>query len=398
MKPRDQRLLLTLVNISVLVGCSVFKPSSSETSPANLDSTQERLPAASDDTFADPDSTQENLPAASADTLQMPGGRLLFATREGDANLTSDVSYDYFVLNLSDKVVEPFPLLVDVNPITGSPVYSPDYSHLAFQQYDGATTFSIYLLGPENAEPHQINQRTDNVSFKELTWSSNGRFLTFESGGMELIFYLYDIETGSLDEIGLHSQFSQFPDLSPDGSQIAFSAQAFEEDFAGLYLMNSDGTDEHQLVAGQVVNLAWHPDGKRILYEKEITEYDFSTYTTTIVSPSQIYSYDLASGVEILLTPSDNPVLLHDFSPDGKQMIYTSQSGIYVISTEGGTPIDVTNRINGGWTWSPDSQHFATPVWNSGTESSAIYIVDAQGRGVPVRVYDDVHDVIAWLP
>jgi len=399
MKFRARKILYSFASISLLVAaCSLITPGDSVTSSS------------------DTDATSESQTTSNEDTIPKPAGRLLFSTEKSDPNTTADDYFEYFMLNLKDKTAEPFPLLADVNPITGQPVYSPDFSHLAFQRYDRASqVISIYLFGPEKDEAQLISQRTDNHSFEELTWSSNGQFLTFESGiiytdyGSHIIFYVYSIESGSLDEIKFQTPMAQFPELSSNGDQIAFSSQGYEadsygnrlpdgKDLSGLYLMNSDGSDEHQLVSGQVWNLKWHPDGKRIFYEKEITEFDFSTDKRTIISPMQIYTFDLASGSETLLAPSEKEVVLHDFSPDGKYLIYTSKAGIFLISTEGGTATDVTRLTAGGWTWSPDSQYFATTVWNSGTNSSAIYIIDIQGKGKLEQVYKDMNAVIAWLP
>ncbi|HET7144728.1 MAG TPA: hypothetical protein VFI68_11975, partial [Anaerolineales bacterium] len=122
------------------------------------------------------------------------------------------------------------------------------------------------------------------------------------------------------------------------------------------------------------------------------------SFDVNIISPNQVYRYDLAGGVETLLAPSEKEVVLHDFSPDGKYFIYTSEAGNYLISMEGDTATDVTRLTSGGWTWSPDSQYFATTVWNSGTDSSDIYIIDIQGKGKLEQVYKNIFTVIAWLP
>jgi Tol biopolymer transport system component len=239
----------------------------------------------------------------------------------------------------------------------------------------------------------------------------NSRFLTFWSNeGRDYLDKLsvYDVETASLKEISFQSQRPQFPAISPNGEQIAFLNYDFEADItgfpvqnteikSGLELMNVDGTNAHQLVSGEIKNVTWRPDGTRIFYEKEITEVDPSTDTLTVISPSQIYSFDLASGLETLLTPSSTEIFLFDISPDGKFMTYGANTGIYLISSEGGASVKLPSQDPG--IWSPDSQYKAYGFGTSEPESDGIYIMDIQGRG-QVMVYHDIQviDIYAWLP
>lgn len=69
------------------------------------------------------------------------------------------------------------------------------------------------------------------------------------------------------------------PAVSPDGRQVAYSqydpeqAQARRDNGVDLYLINSDGTGAHVLLAHDAVGLwlgepAWLPDGKSLLYTR----------------------------------------------------------------------------------------------------------------------------------
>ncbi len=416
MNLRNLKTLFSFVNISFLVAtCSLFTPGESGPSSTDQNATQESQPTSLDVTSESPASES---PTSTEDTFLIPGGRLLFSATD-DPIPDGSVFWapDFYLLNLADQTVEPFPVLLGEEPYRDrDAVYSPDFSHLAFERGsyhpgDPYATAAIYLYGPENAEPVQVSQTIQGYAFNDLTWSLNSHFLTFWSNeGRDHLDKLsvYDVETASLKEISFPGRTTLFPALSPDGEQIAYMFLDAELDEfgspththdpdTGLYLMNAAGSDAHQLISGEIKNIMWHPDGTRIFYEREITEVDPSTDTLTVISPSQIYSFDLASGLETLLTPSSTEIFLFDISPDGKFMTYGTNTGIYLISSEGGPSVKAPGYDPG--IWSPDSQYKAYGFGTSEPESDGIYIMDIQGRG-QVMVYHDIHviDIYAWLP
>lgn len=75
--------------------------------------------------------------------------------------------------------------------------------------------------------------------------------------------YLYDFATGDLRF--LTHGFD--PALSPDGTQVAFTRDGGEH---GLYLINSDGTNERRIFGGRELlrSPKWSPDGQWIVFSR----------------------------------------------------------------------------------------------------------------------------------
>ncbi len=82
-------------------------------------------------------------------------------------------------------------------------------------------------------------------------------------------FYLYDLASGTLAPVtgGLD------PALSPDGSQIAFTR--IGGNAGGLYLINSDGSNERQIfkASEQIMAPKWSPDGKWVVFSRSNGSY-----------------------------------------------------------------------------------------------------------------------------
>lgn len=75
--------------------------------------------------------------------------------------------------------------------------------------------------------------------------------------------YLYDFATGALR----HLTGGFDPALSPDGTQVAFTRDGGEH---GLYLINSDGSNERRIFNGRELlrSPKWSPDGQWIVFER----------------------------------------------------------------------------------------------------------------------------------
>lgn len=135
--------------------------------------------------------------------------------------------------------------------------------------------------------------------------------------------YIANIKTGKSTRLTDHIGFETFPKFSPDGSQIAFSAQY--NGSRQVYVMNRDGSDLKQLTYYNDVGvmpprggfdyrvLDWTPDGKHIVFRANRTPYGQRV--------GRPYMVPAAGGLEQpLAIPETGGGML---SPDGKQYVYT---------------------------------------------------------------------------
>ena len=94
----------------------------------------------------------------------------------------------------------------------------------------------------------------------------SGRMVIQSRGGGA--FYLYDLGSGALRPIGSGLD----PALSPDGTTIAFTRIGGN---GGVYLINSDGSNERQIFGSQeqLMSPKWSPDGKWIVFSRSNGSY-----------------------------------------------------------------------------------------------------------------------------
>jgi Tol biopolymer transport system component len=128
---------------------------------------------------------------------------------------------------------------------------------------------------------------------RNLFWSPDGKLIMFGDCGILLLKTLND-EPDLLDS---NYQFKVSDDnfmcivpygWSPDGKQILFSAyfRGYNEaNQAGLYMMNADGTQVHQLTHEDIAyDAKWSPDGQQIVYVSERQIYVVEIGTNIITS------------------------------------------------------------------------------------------------------------------
>ncbi len=125
------------------------------------------------------------------------------------------------------------------------------------------------------------------------------------------------------------------PSLSPDGGMIAFASGG------DIWEVAATGGIAHLLVSGPATEARplYSPDGKRL------------AFTSTRGGSANIYVLDLTSGAITRITYAEAGEELDAWSPDGKWLYFASgvgdvgrQADIFRVSTEGGTPLEVSRE------------------------------------------------------
>lgn len=132
--------------------------------------------------------------------------------------------------------------------------------------------------------------------------------------------------------------------ISPDGATVAYT------EANGIWLMDSNGrSPDRALDCPQVTcsQLTWHPDGRRLLYER--MEGNFP----------RLYWLDTVTGETLPLLQNDNRISQSAaFSPDGAWVAYigSPDAGIQLFNLTTGETKTIRSEISTAPVWSADSQ------------------------------------------
>ncbi|MCX6682145.1 MAG: DUF5050 domain-containing protein [Methanoregula sp.] len=259
----------------------------------------------------------------------------------------------------------------------GDFLWSPDGKRIVYNNVKGIVYNGISVINVDRTNNININKKTmlqgmwssDGKKILFVEWSDDQNLNTIDSDGRNLITLIKDNST--------YRPCCAF--FSPDNKKIAYIISGPESN--GLYIMNTDGTGQKKLTTGYVdcysgggtvysSDLAWSPDGKSIAYSKDNTlhsinpdgtnEIQIALGTEPVWTPDGkkiIYRKDALfqvnpDGTNIKLITGMTPPWGHipSFSPDGKNFVFSSDSSIYVFTTDGsGSPKQIASGYNPKW-------------------------------------------------
>lgn len=211
--------------------------------------------------------------------------------------------------------------------------------------------------------------------------SPDGRRMVFIRivEGREQLFVMNTDGTGE-HQLTRDAADHEDPAWSPDGEAVAFILIA--DGRKQVALMKPDGSglrtitpeDQHAL------HPSWTPDGRRILY---CTDDDLRPPAK---NAAEIYAIDVATRkVETLVSGGVNtyPIM----SPDGtriafRRMLGEMNSEVFVADADGGNPRNLTNHPSfEGWpAWSPDGRRIAFA--GNRNANYQVFVMDADGGNV----------------
>ena len=178
---------------------------------------------------------------------------------------------------------------------------------------------------------------------------------------------------------------ARHPDLSPDGSRIAFSWRG------DIWIAPTAGGEARRLTVHEAHDTypAWSPDGREI------------AFSSVRHGNPDIFVVGLDGGAPERLTFHSDADAMFDWSPDGDALYFGSrresrQNLVYRVSREGGRPERVIEDLAWAATPSPDGQWIAylrgyTNWWRRGYRGPA-------SRDIWIRHVDGgpSHHLVAW--
>ena len=171
------------------------------------------------------------------------------------------------------------------------------------------------------------------------------------------------------------------PDFSPDGSRIVFSHD--QTGHLELYVVNADGTGLVQLTNDGLDNLFahWSPDGSWLVFAHTDPELGTGRIATM--------RSDGTGALTILTSEIPWDCYQPEFSPDGKQIVFASQSGglisaLWIMRADGRQKRRLTAAAleAGGPDYSPDGQNVAFYSQQNTALPSSVYAMRPDGSNL----------------
>jgi dipeptidyl aminopeptidase/acylaminoacyl peptidase len=219
-----------------------------------------------------------------------------------------------------------------------------------------------------------------------FSWNRSGTFEIFSAPlDGERIFQLTEANERSV-----------WPRWSPDAKQLAFMRDRGGDERFDIWLVDRDGEHERNLTNEPGVthrDIAWSPDATKIAYTANVGGKSFAVHVV-----------DLTTGAKRALTDGARDDLQPRWSPDGTLLIFWSRreeirtnADLHVVAASGGdaTRLETRGGVDGESIdprWSPDGTRISFTTDTRGRQEVAIATYAEREIGRIERMTDSIHD------
>src|SRR6266436_2657990 len=323
----------------------------------------------------------------------------------------------------------------DPNNEFASPGWSPDGNYIFVSKAGfGIETFEVWMYHVNGgsgvqitkAKPTPTTPRRERGNAVGVVASPDGKYLYYakRQGGFEYNaqFPLWQIarrdrKTGDEDILLQQAESSFRPVLSPDGTQLLYVTRYETE--SGLRLRNLQTGEDHwvrypitrddqesRFTRDLFPGYAFLPDGKEIVYNQDgkIRRLNIATGAEAVIPFTAQVSQDLGPKLDFPQKVEQGPVKVRLIqgpveSPDGKKMVFSAMTHLYVMDIPGGKPQRLTsgNAREFQPAWSPDGKSVVYVTWSSA--GGQLWKVSAAG-GTPQQLSksDALYSNPVWSP
>lgn len=243
-----------------------------------------------------------------------------------------------------------------------SPTWAPDGTAFAYvSEQDGNP--EIYVMDIQTRESRRLtDHRATDI---DPAWSPDGRWLAFASNqardhAADTDIYIMDVRGKKVQRLTNKGGHNSTPAWSPDGEWIAF--RSTQDGIGGIHIMNTAGGKQRALTQVAATNPSWTSDGKHIYFSSDKLD-GVGRPTLFVVDVDGDNPRKLIDALQACEEPAA--------SPDGRWIAYTSDKDIYLISTAGGEPRQLTQTP--GEEFSPAWVPSAFPVSPHGNMQTTLW-------------------------
>lgn len=305
-----------------------------------------------------------------------------------------------------------------------SPVWTPDGNYVIasrFTQFPiGASELWMYhIKGGAGVQVTKSHTKPDTrprqwINTMGASPSKDGRYLYYASrqtpnGFYNVTFPLAqitrrDLVTGDEDTITDAPGSAVRPLISPNGNLLVYATRVETE--TGLRIRDLKNGEEHWLkypvqrddqeslfTRDFYPNYAFTPDGKEVVaaWGGKIHRISVATSDEKEIPFTATINRDLGPDLNLAMRVEQGPVQLRLIqqpveSPDGKRLVFSALTHLYVMDIPGGTPHRLTNASAREFTpaWSSDGQWITYVTWSG--DGGQIWKIRADGSGSPQQL------------
>lgn len=206
------------------------------------------------------------------------------------------------------------------------PAISPDGKSVAFVwTREGAGAPAIWALAEGETTPRTLSRREGHYS--SPAWSPDGRSVAYlRTGTASTDVLIASLETGEEKLVASlappnYGLPSRFLDWSPDSKWMVVSHSDSPDQVRGLLLLSLDTGERRRLtqpgeVVGGDLDPRFSPDGQTISYIRLIHR-----------SNQELFSIPVRGGTPRQLTRDGRQISSHDWTPDGRWIVFASDRG-----------------------------------------------------------------------
>jgi dipeptidyl aminopeptidase/acylaminoacyl peptidase len=269
---------------------------------------------------------------------------------------------DVLSYSASDRMLQPLLRASEFASIA-APAWSPDGTLLAIEvirTFFGPPEFEwldytgdLYVLDATAPSGSPWRALTTNGLSRLPSWSPDGRWIAYLEQDALFSFShisVIGVAGGASTRLTTSEGYYGRPHWSPDGTRLAFSAYLNGSNYSQIFIVNANGSELTRIAPGTTSywDPSWSPDGARLAFIRFRNEAPGSYLFDVMITDVD------GRNVRQVMSSADwssAPV----WSPDGRQIMFSSGGALYVMQADGSGLTRITSPPNNSW----DS----APVW-----------------------------------
>lgn len=237
--------------------------------------------------------------------------------------------------------------LTSAVPGSNAAAWSPDGSKIAFQRFGPGENLDIFTM---NANGGGVKRLTGTpTEDADPSWSPDGKRICFHSTKQARSGVVINSVISVMDADGSHVMHVTDPNdemafdcaWAPNGRRLLFARGSVNPggQVDGLYVTNTDGSNQEKLTARGGGRASWSPDGTRIAFA--------GTDGSARFQPMHLYVMNSDGSHTVRVTDNEGQELEPTWSPDGRSLAFLCEcngnADIYSVHVDGTTQRRLTH-------------------------------------------------------